>query len=127
MVYQERIHGTYIHTPMKEEKKKVKKERNTKLKKKKEKNEKANKMRSGRRPSPEGPRIMLAGTITPMICPVYGPTGGRPRQKTRQENKRKRAETYRAKTRSAFLCPADGPRRTQKTQRKAETKGHTKQ
>ena len=29
-------------------------------------------MRSGRRPSPEGTRLLFAVTISPMICPVDG-------------------------------------------------------
>ena len=31
-------------------------------------------MRLGRPPSPEGTRLMFAGTISPMICPGDGPT-----------------------------------------------------
>ena len=50
-------------------------------------------MRSGRRPSPEGTRLLFAGAIvlSPMICQDDGPTESRhdkTRWKTRQEKKR---------------------------------------
>ena len=48
-------------------------------------------MRSWRRPSPEGTRLLLAGTISPVMCSVDGPTEGRhdkTRRKTRKEKKR---------------------------------------
>ena len=46
-------------------------------------------MHSGRRPSPEETKLLLAGTISSMICPGDRPTEGRhdkTRRKTRQEN-----------------------------------------
>ena len=45
-------------------------------------------MRSGRRPSPEGTRLLFAGTIS---CPAGGPTDGR-HTKTRQEDKSRKKE-----------------------------------
>ena len=41
-------------------------------------------IRAGRRPSPEGTRLLFAGTISPMICPDDGPTEGR-HDKTRRK------------------------------------------
>ena len=48
-------------------------------------------MRSGRRPSSEGTRLLFAGTISPTTRPVNGPTEGRQkrtRRKARQEEGR---------------------------------------
>ena len=65
----------------------------------KEKNKTKINMHSGRWPSPEGTRLLFAGTISPVVCPGDGPTEGRhdeTRRKTRQQNKgkeKKRAET----------------------------------
>ena len=55
-------------------------------------------MRAGRRPSPEGTRLLFAGTISPMICLGDGPTEGRHDQTRRKagkekEKKKKREET----------------------------------
>ena len=38
-------------------------------------------MRAGRRPSPGGTKLLFAGTISPMICPVDGSTEGRHEKK----------------------------------------------
>ena len=44
-------------------------------------------MRSGRRPSPEGARLLFAGPTSTMICPADGPTEGR-YKKTRRDTRR---------------------------------------
>ena len=89
-------HNIFVH-PKIEDDKKGEKERNIQGKKRREKTgEKKTKpksscMRSGRKPSPEGTRLPFAGTISSMICPVDGPTGGRhkrTRQNTIQEEGR---------------------------------------
>ena len=70
-------------------------------------------MRSGRRPSPEGTRMLFAGTITQMLCLVDGPKEGRhdkTRLKTRQENKGRGREN-----KAAVLCLVGRPRTTQET------------
>ena len=70
-----------IRTPQKDDSKKGKKGNKQKGKGKKtkkgKKNEAENNMRSGRRPSPEGSRLLFAGTLSPMICPVDVPAEGR--------------------------------------------------
>ena len=68
--------------------KKGKKQKGKSKKRKKKKTKK--KIRSGRRPISEGTRLLFAGTISPMMCPVDGPTEGRhekTRRKTRQHKK----------------------------------------
>ena len=79
----QRIPGTQpmVHTMRAPEKvdqkrgKTGKQQKGQKKKKKKIKKNEANiNMRWGRRPSPEGTRLLLAGTISPMTCPGDGPT-----------------------------------------------------
>ena len=145
------VHTTYIRKrregrkgkkqqTKREENERKTKETETKTKENERKRKKTNEnerkrkpkqiLRSGRRPSPEGITLLFAGTISRMICPVHGQTEGRhdnTRRKTRQDNKR-RGQGHRAtkkkqnKIISAFMCPAGGPRTTQVTQMKAETK-----
>ena len=75
-----------IRTPQKDDSKKGKKGNKQKGKGKKtkkgKKNEAENNMRSGRRPSPEGSRLLFAGTVSSMLCPGDRPTQGH--DKTRQ-------------------------------------------
>ena len=63
-------------------------------------------MRAGRRPSPEGTRLLFAGTISPMICLGDGPTeGGHDKTSGRQENKtkkKKRAATQSSKKQTSI-------------------------
>ena len=78
--------------------KKRKEERKTK--------QKTSCMRTGRRPSPEGTRLLSAGTISPTLCLGDGPTEGRhdkTRRKKRKKNekKKKRKEKKRAATQSS--------------------------
>ena len=95
-------------------------------------------MRTGRRPSPEGTRLLFAGTISPTICLGDGPTEGRhdktrrkarkrkekKNEETKRKEKKRREQRHRArKTKQAFLCPAGGARTTQETRGKAEIKG----
>ena len=57
--------------------------------------QKTNIMRSGSRPSPEGTRLLSAGTVSPMMCPAdgqqkddeEGQTEGKPRWGQRQSTK----------------------------------------
>ena len=99
-LYNEVIPGAYpwhIRAPQKGRVKKGKKKnrKNIKVKKRKKMKQKTS-MRSGRRPSPEGARLLVAGTINPMICPVDGPTKGR-HGKTRRKTIQKRGQRQRAK------------------------------
>ena len=95
-------------------------------------------MRAGRRPSPEGTRLLFAGTISPTICLGDGPTEGRhdktrrkarkrkekKNEETKRKEKKRREQRHRArKTKQAFLCPAGGARTTQMTRGKAEIEG----
>ena len=93
--------------------------------KRKEKNyQKPTCAHSGRRPSPTGTRLLFAGTISPMICPVDGPAEGRhekTRRKIRQEEGRD-GDSQKTKP-AVLLCPVGGPRRTQQNKGRAETKG----
>ena len=95
------ISGTYpwyIRTPEKKEGHKGKKQKGKRRKKRKKNETKTNK-RSGRRPSPEGIRLLFTGTISPRIFPVDGPIEGRhnnTRRKTRKEKKRAETELKKA-------------------------------
>ena len=72
--------------------KKGKQERNRKeTKMKKMKNETKTNMHSGRRPIPEGTRLLFACTISPTKRPVDGPTERR-HEKTRRRQDKKWAE-----------------------------------
>ena len=88
-------------------------EKNIKKGKKKTK-PKSSCMRSGRRPIPEGTRLLFAGTINLMICPGDVPTEGR--HKTRRKA-RKGAGTP---TQNSFSMSSWWGN-TQETQGKAET------
>ena len=48
---------------------------------KQKKNETKTNMWSGRRPSPEGTRLLFVGTLSPITCSVDGPTEGRHQKK----------------------------------------------
>ena len=76
----------------------------------KRKNETKTNMRSGRSPCPEGARLRLlfAGAISPILCPVDGPTEGRHdknRRKTTQEKKRNEKNTRWHILYVSFFCP----------------------
>ena len=61
-------------------------------------------MRAGRRPSPEGTRLLFAGTISPTICLGDGPTEGRhdkTRRKARKRKEKKNEETKRKEKKRA--------------------------
>ena len=73
--------------------------RGEKEKKKKQRKERKNKqktscMRAGRRPSPEGTRLLFAGTVSPMISLGDGPTERRHDKSRRKasKNEKKRIE-----------------------------------
>ena len=58
-------------------------------------------MRSGRRPSHEGARLLVfAGAISPMVCPVDESTEGRHEKTRRKARKEKKRESKRTETRS---------------------------
>ena len=57
-------------------------------------------MRAGRRPSPEGTRLLFAGTISPMMCLGDGPTE-RGHYKTRRKARKKKKNEKRATTQSS--------------------------
>ena len=62
-------------------------------------------MRAGRRPSPEGTRMLFAGTISPTICLGEGPTEGRhdtTRRKASPKKKKKRAAVQTSKNLTSF-------------------------
>ena len=74
--------------------------RGGKEKKKKQRKERKNKqktscMRAGRRPSPEGTRLLFAGTVSPMISLGDGPTERRHDKSRRRQAKKKRTEKKR--------------------------------
>ena len=83
-------------------------------------------MRSGRRPSPEGTRLLFAGTISPMMYLSGGPTEGRydtTRRKARKKKKKIEQQHRARKTKEAFPRLAGGARTTQETRGKAEIEG----
>ena len=81
---------TYYTKKGKKRAKKGKKQRgNEKKRREKKTKPKSSCMRSGHRPSPEGTRLLIAGTISPMIYPGDGPTEGRHSKTTRKARKRK--------------------------------------
>ena len=91
-------------------------------------------MRAVRRPSPEGTRLLFAGTVSPMICLRGGPTKGRHdkirrkarEKKKRNEKRKKRAATQNSKNKQVCLCPAGGARTTQTTRGNSDIEGQNK-
>ena len=75
---------------------------------KKTKNKTKTNIRSGRRPSPEGTRLLFAGPISPinMICPVDGPTVGR-HEKTRRTTRQAQKAYPSADRAERKILPAD--------------------
>ena len=84
-------------------------------------------MRSGLWPSPEGSRLLFAGTISPMICPGDGPKSvdtTRPDGRLNKKKKYTKRGRYRHThniIKPALPCPAGRPRTTLETPKKAET------
>ena len=88
------MHGIYVHP--KTTSKKAKKEGGIKNKKKRKERmgQEAN-THAVRRPSPEGTRLLVAGTISPMKGPVDDQTEGR-HEKTGRKTRREEARDTRA-------------------------------
>ena len=81
-LFQEYQWSICVHPKKKKTTKKGKNERNRSEKEKESKEMKQKtSMRAGRRPSPGGTKLLFAGTISPMICPVDGSTEGRHEKK----------------------------------------------
>ena len=78
-------------------------EQERKKRKERKPKQKSLRMRAGRRPSPEGTRLLFAGKIGPMICLGDRPTEGRHkiRQKAIKKKKKKHKQKKRAATQTS--------------------------